>query len=172
MGAVGVSCGQLEHLRAEGGENGFWLLGGRRTNVVRVRHGFEIPLHGGYGFLISVSAHAFHERTMRDADSEQEPPAGLLGQSVLGAHHRETVAGINVGDPRRDVQLAGVRKHPRGGQQGVSTECFREPQRPVAPLLESLSKRCTDRCAEMIDIGPNTDFSDVHGSRLVRACGG
>ena len=52
------------------------------------------------------------DRRMRHADPEQEPAAGLFGERALAVRHRHRVAGVDVGDARRDDQRFGVGEQP------------------------------------------------------------
>ena len=165
MGTIGESGGNRQHFRTQSADDRSRLFDRRRAQVFHSGHGLQIALHRGRGLLERVAEHAFHERAMRHAQTEQKSSGRLLRESVLSVDRRIGVARVDAHDPGREVEPAGVRQEPRTGDQGVARGDLRHPERPVTPRLDAPREGGAVGRTHEVDQRPDAECADIHDSR-------
>ncbi len=165
MRSGGAIRGQTQHLRPESGENHLrrrFALGRQEQGLV---HGIEVLDHCRVGLGVLVLADAGDQVPVRYPQAEQEPARVGLVQRLHGGVRGHGVAGVAVGDARRDLHVVGRLRgastppeRPRGTRSRESTRhrirAPRSPPRTRGPAStaacrgpRSRCRMCPDRCS-------------------------
>ncbi len=165
VGAGRLLSGQGQHLRTQRGDHRGRVLTGRHARVGSGGHLVQITAHGRHGRTVVQASHALDEGLVRNADAEQEPAAGLLGQRFLSRDGDAWLPVVDVGDPGGYDQLVGVGQQPGSVDHGVTSRRFGYPERAVTQPFNALRGFCRGASGQAIEEVPDAKLAHIHDQR-------
>ena len=166
----GLRC-QPEHLGAERAQHQLGQFLGAVSKEWCLAHASQVLAHVADGARILVMTEVLHQLPMADPEPQEEAARMRLLDGALGVGHRHRVAGVDVGDARRDRDGVGALKQQGGHHERVPTDRLRNPNGAVAQLLHLSGEfNSTHRGHLVQHRGPDPDPSHVrvsgsHGSQ-------
>ena len=142
MGAKGALGGEAEHRRAQSGEHDVdrRLIVAERHGIISLVHGVQIAAHRGDGLLVDVAAGS-NQRTVADAEAEDEAVVRGIGQRARRLHGCACVTRPDAGDAGGNVQAFGRGEECGGvGVRLVAVERLGVPEAAVARRLDRLRR--------------------------------
>ena len=157
MGARGLLGRELQHVLAQRGDHDGRRRIRLRSQVRRTLHRLQVVPHRRHRLAVLVAAHALDHGRVRHAEPEHEPAAGQLSQRLLDGAHGHRVAGVDVGDARREHEPLGLPSQVAQERERVAADGLRHPQRVVAPRFQLTAEIGGRAGIEGVDPGPDSE---------------